>query len=236
VAKIFISYRQQDTKFIVGRISDRLKESFGSDGVFMDINDIPFNVYFRQHLDSEVSQATAVLVLIGHGWVDARDEHGRRRLDNPNDYVRVEIETALRKNIPVGVVLIDGAPLPRSDQMPDSLRLLLTQYITQLDVARNFEAHMAQMISDLSKTKGNTVVAAPEPSSNNVGIVGRIGRFLLRILGALLIASTMLLLFWKLLITVTINSDPVPTEVYVIAIVLTALLVLAINLWPRSTT
>lgn len=151
MTKIFISYRRQDTKLIVGRIFDRLKEKFGSDGVFMDIDKIPFGVDFREHLDREVGQADAVLVLIGNGWLDARDEQGRRCLDNPDDFVRIEIETALKRNIPVGAVLIDGAPLPKPDQLPESLQPLLSRNAAQLDVVRDFDAHMARLITDLKQ-------------------------------------------------------------------------------------
>jgi hypothetical protein len=102
MTKIFISYRRQDTKAIAGRIFDRLEAKFGRDGVFMDIDSIPFGVDFHDFLSEQVSRAEIVLALIGHGWADARDEAGNRRLDNPDDFVRVEIEAALARGIPLG--------------------------------------------------------------------------------------------------------------------------------------
>jgi hypothetical protein len=107
---IFISYRRQDTRLIAGRIFEKLEGKLGAGSVFMDIDRIPFGVDFHSFLDQAVARAR--IVLIEHGWAEAKDEAGRRRLDNPDDFVRIEVESALRRNIPMGAVLIDGAPLP----------------------------------------------------------------------------------------------------------------------------
>jgi hypothetical protein len=159
VTKIFISYRRSDTKLIVGRIFDRLKEKFGRDSVFMDIDGIPLGVDFRAHLEREVSRAHAGLVLIGNGWGDTKDEHGQRRLDNPDDFVRIEIESMIKRNIPLVPVLIDGAPLPKPEQLPQSMQPLSYRNALQLDIVRDFEAHMVRLIADLErKFNGSTAV------------------------------------------------------------------------------
>ena len=146
MTKIFISYRREDAKLIVGRIFDRLKAKFGREGVFMDIDSMPAGVDFRTHLGRELSQASAALVLIGQGWADARDEHGRRRLENPDDFVRIEIETMLKRGIPLVPVLFGGAPMPRPSQLPESMQPLLFRNALQLDVGRGF--HFAYGAAD----------------------------------------------------------------------------------------
>ncbi len=124
MTKIFISYRRKDTQQIVGRIFDRLVAKFGADAAFMDIDRIPWGVDFHDYLGDQVGHAASVLAVIGHGWIDARDDAGARRLDNADDFVRIEIEAALKRGIPLGAVLIDGAPMPRPRQLPESLRPL----------------------------------------------------------------------------------------------------------------
>ena len=121
MTKIFISYRRQDTKAIVGRIFDRLEAKFGRDNVFMDTDGIPLGVDFHDWLNDHVAEAALVLALIGHGWSDARDEAGDRRLGNPDDFVRIELEAAALRKIPFVPLLIDGAPFPRADELPESL-------------------------------------------------------------------------------------------------------------------
>ncbi|MGO9171506.1 MAG: formylglycine-generating enzyme family protein [Rhodomicrobium sp.] len=92
-----------------------------------------------------------MLVLIGQGWAEAKDEAGRRRLDNPDDFVRIEIESALRRNIPMGAVLIDGAAMPRPEQVPQSMRAFLRFHAAPVDAGRDFHPHMDRLIADLER-------------------------------------------------------------------------------------
>jgi formylglycine-generating enzyme required for sulfatase activity len=147
MAEVFISYRRQDAKAIAGRIFDRLEARFGRDAVFMDIDSIPPGVDFPEWLSENVAQASVVLALIGHAWVDARDEQGQRRLDNPNDFVRIEIEAALARKIPVVPLLIDGAPFPRIEELPTSLQPLTRRNAAFLDAGRDFNVHIARLIA-----------------------------------------------------------------------------------------
>ncbi|MEJ2116805.1 MAG: toll/interleukin-1 receptor domain-containing protein, partial [Alphaproteobacteria bacterium] len=149
MTKIFISYRRQDTLPIAGRIYDRLSGKFGAERVFMDIDSIPYGVDFQGWLDGEVSKASIVLALIGAGWIDARDEMGRRRLDNPDDFVRIEIESALRRDIPLIPVLIGGAPMPKAGELPETLRPLARRHAAFVDMARDFHMHMDRLINGL---------------------------------------------------------------------------------------
>jgi WD40 repeat protein len=151
MTKIFLSYRRQDTQQIVGRIFDRLVAKFGADAVFMDIDRIPFGVDFHDYISAQVGQAKTVLAVIGQGWIDARDEAGNRRLDNPDDFVRIEIEAALKRGIPLGAVLIDGAPMPRPEQLPETMRPLCRRNAAQVSSARDFHVHMDRLIADLER-------------------------------------------------------------------------------------
>jgi formylglycine-generating enzyme required for sulfatase activity len=148
---IFISYRQQDTGLIAPRIFEKLEAALGAGSVFMDAGRIPFGADFHTYFDEEVACARIVLVLIGHGWVDAMDEVGLRRLGNPDDYVRIEVESALHRRIPMGAVLIGGALMPRAEQLPESMRPLVHHNAAQVDDGPGFDAHMDRLIADLKQ-------------------------------------------------------------------------------------
>ena len=120
VHKVFISYRRDDSAGHAGRVHDRLEREFGRDLLFMDVDAIPLGANFVKVLGEEVAKCDALLAIIGPGWIDARDENGRRRLENPNDFVRMEIATALKRDIQVIPILLEGTRVPRADQLPDS--------------------------------------------------------------------------------------------------------------------
>ena len=94
--RIFVSYRREDSIDATGRICDRLKEHFGREAVFLDVDAVPFGVDFRLHIEQEVGRCDVLLAIIGKGWIEARheEEGSRRRLDDPGDFVRVEIASA----------------------------------------------------------------------------------------------------------------------------------------------
>jgi formylglycine-generating enzyme required for sulfatase activity len=121
MAKIFISYRQQDGKTWSGRIKDRIQKDFGKDSVFKDVDDIELADDFRVIINQELAHCDILLVLIGPSWISALDRAGHRRLDNPTDYVRIEIESALARGIPVIALLVEGATMPTSEDLPSSL-------------------------------------------------------------------------------------------------------------------
>src|SRR5215472_13765092 len=106
---IFISYRREETAANAGRLYDRLSGRFGEDRVFMDVDSIAYGVDFTRAVVDAVSGCDVLLVLIGRDWLAITDGKGRRRLDNSDDWVRVEIETALQRDIRVVPMLVDGA-------------------------------------------------------------------------------------------------------------------------------
>src|SRR5262245_10860007 len=123
-AKIFISYRRDDSAGYAGRLMDRLDREFGRDLVFMDVDAIPLGTNFSKVLHEEVAKCGVLLAMIGPNWLDARDEHGNRRLDDPNDFVRIEIAAALQRTIPVIPVLLEGAIIPKAAELPEDLKEL----------------------------------------------------------------------------------------------------------------
>ncbi len=107
--KIFIKYRREDSRGDAGRLFDRLKARF-SGQVFMDVSTIESGVDFGEAIERAVGSCVACVVVIGKHWLI--DETGRRRLDKPEDFVRLEIATALKRNIRVIPVLVSGATMP----------------------------------------------------------------------------------------------------------------------------
>ncbi len=109
---IFISYRRDDAKHAAGRLVDRLGQTFAKDQLFLDIDNIEPGLDFVKVLSEQVQACDVLQAVIGPGWLDSRDAGGSRRLDNARDFVRIEIEAALARDIRVIPVLVDGAQMP----------------------------------------------------------------------------------------------------------------------------
>ncbi|MBL8558238.1 MAG: toll/interleukin-1 receptor domain-containing protein [Hyphomonadaceae bacterium] len=123
---IFIGYRRDDTADVAGRIYDALARRFGRDRLFKDVDNLKPGADFGAYIGGVLPKCRVFLALIGPNWLDSRDEDGRRRLDDPGDWVRVEIETALStKGLTVVPVLVNGARMPRAEEVPESMRGLL---------------------------------------------------------------------------------------------------------------
>lgn len=121
---IFISYRRDDSEGEAGRLYDDLVRVFGPDAVFMDVTDIHPGKDFRQAIDDNVSKCAVLLAVIGPGWTTIKDAAGNRRLDEPNDFVRLEIASALARNVDVIPVLVHGARMPNPAELPANLQNL----------------------------------------------------------------------------------------------------------------
>src|SRR5262249_61160227 len=160
-AKVFISYRRADSAGYAGRVMDRLDRELGRDLLFMDVDAIPLGTNFSKVVHEEVAKCGVVLAVTGPNWLDARDEHGNRRLDNPNDLVRIEIAAALQRNIPVIPILLDGATIPKADELPEDLKELALR--NGLDIRHaSFQDDMNRLIRGL---KGDGVYLAGEDTS-----------------------------------------------------------------------
>jgi hypothetical protein len=119
--RIFISYRRDDTAYPAGWLYDRLASQYGGEKVFKDVDSIDLGDDFVQAITSAVGSCDVLLALIGKQWLTLTDERGQRRLDDPDDFVRLEIEAALTRTVLVIPILTDGARMPRVDELPDSL-------------------------------------------------------------------------------------------------------------------
>jgi hypothetical protein len=122
--KIFISYRRDDSAGHAGRVHDRLVTEFGRDVLFMDVDAVPLGSNFVKVLGEEVGKCDMLLAVIGPHWLEIKDEHGRRRLDDPADFVRVEIAAALERDIPVVPILLESTSVPRAEELPEELKEL----------------------------------------------------------------------------------------------------------------
>lgn len=161
--RIFISYRRADSRKDVGRIYDRLVDAFGKENIFKDVDSIPLGKDFREVLREAVAQCDVLLAIIGRHWLDIKDENGNRRLDDPGDFVRIEIESGLQRDSCLVIpVLVDNAILPRADALPTDLRELTFKNATVVRDDPDFHNDVTRIIRELSR------ISESEPSSKTV--------------------------------------------------------------------
>jgi LysM repeat protein len=151
LGNIFISYRRSDSADIVGRIYDRLIDEFGRNPIFKDVDSIPFGVDFKEYLDKRVGECKVLLAVIGDRWVDANDATGKKRLEDSGDFVRLEIESALERGIPVIPLLVRGAQMPSEEHLPPSLKKLAYRNGIQIRSDPDFHNDMNRLITALEK-------------------------------------------------------------------------------------
>lgn len=154
---IFLSYRRSDTAGHVGRLHDHLAARFGAQRVFMDVGDIVAGEDFTQALDREVAKADVVVVAIGDGWLTATQD-GRRRLDDPADHHRREIEAAIAQGKRIVPVLVEGARMPAEADLPPSLQPLARCQAVELRDSR-----WADDVAALTRALGDGGSRAPTP-------------------------------------------------------------------------
>ena len=133
---IFISYRRDDTEGEAGRLFADLTRAFGDDGVFMDVADIRPGADFRRVIDESVAQCGVLLAVIGPSWLTITGADGQRRIESPNDFVALEIGSALKRDVPVIPVLVHEAHMPPPDQLPESVRELSFRNSVELSHTR----------------------------------------------------------------------------------------------------
>jgi TPR repeat protein len=150
-AKLFINYRREDTRHAAGRLYDRLIQRFGDDQVFMDIDQIEPGEDFVEVINRKVGTCDIAIVAIGPHWLHATDESGKRRLDDEDDFVRMEIVAALQRNIRVIPVLVDGARMPGKHDLPEALAPLSRRNAIELSETR-FHADVNRLIEAIEKS------------------------------------------------------------------------------------
>ena len=158
---IFISYRRDDTEGQAGRLFQDLSATFGSETVFMDVSGIEPGIDFRRAIEKQTESCGVLLALIGRNWLTITNPDGKRRLDDSNDVVRFETASALRRDIPVIPVLVQGARMPRPEELPDDLKDLAFRNSVEITHAR-WESDMQLLIKALHPHVQRAVPAQTE--------------------------------------------------------------------------
>jgi len=162
---IFVSYRREDSEGEAGRLFDDLVGHFGETAVFLDVAAIEVGRDFRKAIDESVASCGVLLAVIGKNWIDARNEEGHRRLDDPSDFVRLETASALKRDIPVIPVLVHGARMPRPEQLPADLKELAYRNGVELTHAR-WRSDVELLIKALGRHVGGP--KDPEEHTNKI--------------------------------------------------------------------
>lgn len=189
--KAFLSYRRDDSQYMTDRIYDRLKQAVGKEALFRDLDNIPRGADFREIIAESLSKCEVFFAILGDRWLDMTDSSGRRRLDDHNDPVRIEVETALSRGVKVIPILIGKARIPSADALPESLRKL--SYLNAAIVRPDPDFHqdmdrlMAELglplpeISDLNRVAGfvnQAMITVVNYAVNVINLIRSPGRFI----------------------------------------------------------
>ena len=169
MSAIFLSYRRDDSSGYAGRLFDNLAERFGRERVFMDIETLEPGMDFVAGIDRAIESCGAVIAMIGPNWAKAQDGEGRRRLDNPHDFIRLEITSALTRNVRVIPVLVHNASMPSEQELPEPLRPLCRLQASEISDNRwEFDVRrLADVLEPLiAEAEGSPTVA---PSAAGTG-------------------------------------------------------------------
>ena len=153
--KIFISYRREDTEYPAQSIYDKLVDRFGRESVVFDVDTIPLGMNFRNYLNQEVSKCDILLAVIGDRWLDIL----KQRIDDPNDFVRIEIQAALERDIPVVPVLVKNASVPSVMDLPSELSELAYKQAAEMRAGSDYQNHLKRLINGLE----NSIYSQPPP-------------------------------------------------------------------------
>jgi hypothetical protein len=156
---IFISYRRDESAGYAGRIADSFEEHFGEDIIFRDIDSLEPGLDFAEAIERALESSEVLIAVIGKNWLTATDAAGQKRLEHPDDYVRTEIATALKRHIRVIPLLIQGAAMPSARDLPDDL--------APLSRRNAFEIHDSSWRDDIQRlvTTLERVIKANRPAS-----------------------------------------------------------------------
>jgi uncharacterized membrane protein YtjA (UPF0391 family) len=159
--KIFFCYRRQDSNYQAGRLFDHLSRHFGSRNLFKDVDSMPLGQDFRRVLDEKVAECDVLLALVGDEWLTCTSPSGQRRLDDPTDFVRIEIESALQRGVHVIPLLVGQAPLPPPESLPPSMRELAYRHGIPIRPDPDFQRDVDRLVRGISELSTET---APEQS------------------------------------------------------------------------
>ena len=150
MTKITVSYRRNDSDAITGRIFDRLVAHYGADAVFRDIDNIPPGFDYRKYISDALASTDILLAIVGPQWI-GRTSDGIIRIQEPTDLVRIEVEAALRKDIPVVPVLVGHANMPQPTDLPDGLQDFAFRHAVKVDAQEDFDDHVRRLIRSLDR-------------------------------------------------------------------------------------
>src|SRR5512135_1388619 len=147
---VFLSYRRDDSHATADRIYDWLVRARDHRDVFKDVDSIPLGRNFHRTIREAVGRCDVLLAVIGPGWLAAAKAPGMRRLDDPDDFVRMEIEAALERDIPIVPLLLNNATMPAAEDLPPSLRPLANRNGMPVRPDPDFRRDMERLIAALS--------------------------------------------------------------------------------------
>ena len=205
---IAISYRREDTLAVAGRLYDRLQAQFGKQNVFMDFDSIRPGLDFRDQIKDTIQGAQVVVAVIGPAWFGDRSG-APRRIDDPTDFVHLEIACALNQGIPVIPVLVNHTPMPAPENLPPDIQALAFRHALPLDSGLDFHQHADRLISGIVNSMkvanpglANSGSEASRPAAGATGARRKI-----------VITSTVILLGAAALLTwLVIRSDHRPNQ------------------------
>jgi hypothetical protein len=160
--KVVMLYRRADSAGVAGRIYDRLVAHYGEAAVFMDVYSIPFSANWREQVNNMSLNGGVLVALIGPRWLGPLPD-GKFRISEAGDPVRMELETALGAGIPVFPVLVEGGTMPRSIELPDSLKMFSDVNAATVDNGRDFDHHMSRLIASIDTRLADRVTSANKP-------------------------------------------------------------------------
>jgi hypothetical protein len=164
--RIFISYRRDETAYPAGWLYDRLAQHFGAGQIFKDVDSIELGDDFVQVITRAVGSCDVLLALIGEQWLTITDAQGQRRLNDPDDFVRLEIEAALTRDVRIIPILIDGARMPNADELPAGLASLARRQALELSPSR-FEYDTSRLLKILDITLAEVRTAHDGPATTS---------------------------------------------------------------------
>ena len=168
---VFLSYRRGDSEGQARALNLELVKLIGKESVFMDVDSIALGQDFRHILHERLESCDLMLALIGPGWLDAKDAAGNRRLESATDFVRLEIAAALKRNIPVTPVLLQGAQMPPLEHLPDDVKELVYRNGFELGHS-TWESDVREMVKRLGLDKESAVPAhGPVQAAANSGLL-----------------------------------------------------------------
>jgi hypothetical protein len=170
--KIIISYRRTDAD-VTGRIFDRLVLRYGKESVFRDIDNIPFGIDFRKVINNALRDTDVFIAIVGPNWRGV-SEDGSIRMNDANDLVRVEVETALQRDIPVIPVLVGNALMPKPGELPESLQDFSFRNAANIDSGRNFETDVDRLMRSMERLLENKTGAIDQPPGAAIASLGKL--------------------------------------------------------------